>query len=249
MTRTLAIKRSAGRLIQILGNDIWYGALLAAAAALLVQTISWLRSGHLSSLSVLDAILWSAQQRTATAAALDLISWVYRPSVWLGLHFLVSMTPLVVALVVLGVIGKLIGNRGRAVRMAAELAIFDERNGFKVSNPWIGDANRDVPDTTFASGPTRNLSNGEDTLTEPERDILRWLAVNGADGAVTTPEVMARNLGLSALAIDVALVELTRGGYATHASGRAELLERGVMYCVNRGWTMAVGTADGHRRG
>jgi hypothetical protein len=244
VTKLLEGRRSAGRLIQIVGRCISYGGVAVAAVALAFQCITWLRDGHWTSLRVSDVLLWSALQVSARTDSIGLMSWVQSPSSWLGLHYLASATPLVFALLAIGIIGMLVGDWGRVIRALAERALYDQRSALASRSRLMEGPLPALLDATFSSDQPGGHSGADSALTAPERDILRWLAINGADRAVATVEAMARHLGLSAPIIDAGLLALVRGGYATNVAGRAALSERGASYCVEQGWTMAGGSVS-----
>jgi hypothetical protein len=85
---------------QNLGEQFGMGlmglGLLGALGLFGWQTYTWLRTSAWISISVVKALTWLN------------IPWATSPKDWLGLHQLLDLTPLAIALLVLGVIGLLI---------------------------------------------------------------------------------------------------------------------------------------------
>ena len=230
MTRMLGIKRLVGWSALFVGQAVWYAGTAAAAAIFLSQIMQWLHDGQWASISVSDTLLRVALLTSSAADSVDLSSWIYAPKSWIGLQELVTVTPAIAALLAIAVVGALLAGWGRGARALANRAIHDTKRSEKLA---------DFSYATINSAAQAGLPPSNTTLTNAERDILRWLALNGNDATVLTAEAMGRHLRYPALEITSAIASLVRRGYATNAAGRAELSGLGLLFCVDQGWTMA----------
>jgi hypothetical protein len=233
--QTLKVRRSIGSIVQLLGRGVSYLFAAGALAVIGVQATDWLRDGHWTSMSTADGVLWVTLRAPISTESASVASWVHNPTTWLGLHSLVSTIPLALSLFGVGLVGMLLGDWGRTVRFNAEQLIWSE-NHFVAHQ--VGPFSRTVPAAGGTPSPALLEAQLSDASHSLERDILRWLAVNGTDKSVSTASAMARHLAKPVAAIDASLATLQRFQYVLVSDHSAALTERGRTYCVGQGWTM-----------
>jgi hypothetical protein len=192
--------------------------------------------------SALDLLAWTAERVISPEQAAECLHWVQSPGSWLGLHSLMEASAAPAPLLVIWLAGMLTRDWGRVIRIRAEREIWDERHGLgsprSESQFGVSQVRRPGPVIALTSA-----------ITTVERDILRWLAVNGADNAVNTETAMARHLGRSAAEIRHGFDGLIARRYVLIENGRARLAAEGTTYCVEQGWTMSTTLASASSAG
>ncbi len=243
MTFAFQVRRivSFGR--YAVGRTVWYGCGLGAVVVLLFQATRWLQDGSWTSMPLNSAFVWIAL-RVPSAPTVDaFLHWNVNPSSWIGLHTLTEM-PTVVALLIGALLGLIISANGfQGRRRLAVLRKVEDWHRTRIDRrrdtiELALDAVASDSESNPASTP-RSVSNSSD-ITSIDRDVLRWLAMNGADERLNTLEVMVRNLKHFAPELNLSTSTLAARGFITSIAGHFQLADNGRALCIEQGWTMPV---------
>jgi hypothetical protein len=136
---------------------------------------------------------------------------------------LLSWTPTVAALALLGFLGMLASDWGRVLRRQANKMLRERLSEFRSSDASFG-----------LRLPNRQII-AEVTLAES--DILRWLSMNESDPLLTGQDVIQRNLAYPAMELEDAVLSLVSRRFVTLVGGRLVFSEGGRSYGIDAGWT------------